>query len=139
MKKKLLIGVLALFLTFTLFSQIKDASYFVKKAATIIKQVTPEKAKEMIDKGGIIIIDVRTTREYRKGTIPGALHIPRGLLEFKITKAVKDPNQKILIFCAKGGRGALATKTLMDMGYKNVYNLKGGIKAWKAAGYPVGK
>ncbi len=139
MRKKVLITVLSLLLVVGAYAQIKKANYFVEKALKVIKQVTPKQAKEMIDKGGVIVLDVRTTREYKKGTIPGALHISRGLLEFKVTKAITDPNQKIIVFCAKGGRGALATKTLMEMGYKNVYNLKGGIKAWKAAGYPVGR
>ncbi len=139
MRKKILIAILSLLLVAGLYAQIKNANYFIEKALKVIKQVTPQEAKAMIDKGGVIVIDVRTTREYKKGTIPGALHISRGLLELKVTKAITDPNQKIIVFCAKGGRGALATKTLMEMGYKNVYNLKGGIKAWKAAGFPVGR
>jgi len=67
------------------------------------------------------------------------MHISRGLLEFKIYKVITNPDQKIIVFCKSGGRGALATLRLKEMGYKNVYNIKGGFMGWKKAGLPVGK
>ena len=139
MKKRLIIFSIVLLLVFSANAQIKPAKYFVAKAIAKIKMITPQEAKAMLDKGGVILIDVRTEKEYKRGTIPGAMHIPRGLLEFKVYKVITDPNQKIIIFCKSGGRGALATLRLKEMGYKFVYNIKGGFMGWKKAGLPVGK
>ena len=139
MKKRLIIFSIILLFVFSANAQIKSAKYFVTKAIAKIKMITPQQAKAMLDKGGVILVDVRTEKEYKRGTIPGAMHIPRGLLEFKLYKVVTDPNQKIIIFCKSGGRGALATLRAMEMGYKFVYNIKGGFSGWKKAGFKVGR
>ncbi len=139
MKKRLIIFSIVILMVFSVYAQIKPARYFVERAIAKINMITPQEAKAMMDKGGVIVIDVRTEKEYKRGTIPGAMHIPRGLLEFKVYKVITDPNQKIIIFCKSGGRGALATLRLKEMGYKNVYNIKGGFKGWKKAGLPVGR
>ncbi len=137
MKKRLIIFIVVILMVFSVYAQIKPAKYFVTRAIAKIKMITPQEAKSMMDKGGVFVIDVRTEKEYKRGTIPGALHIPRGLLEFKVYKVITDPNQKIIVFCKSGGRGSLATLRLKEMGYKNVYNIKGGFKAWKKAGLPT--
>ena len=67
------------------------------------------------------------------GHVPGAMDIPRGLLEFKVGKKVPDKNAKIIVYCKKGGRGCLGMCTLCQMGYKNSKNMAGGWKAWEKA------
>jgi len=91
----------------------------------------------MFDKGGVLFLDVRTEKEYKKGHIPGAMNIPRGLLEFRIAKMIPDRNASIVVYCRSGARSSLATYTLVRMGYRNVKNMDGGWRAWAKAGYPV--
>ncbi len=109
----------------------------VTTAKQNIAQVSVSDAKALFDKGGYIFLDVRTAKEFKMGHIAGAMHLSRGLLEFKIAKKVPDKNANIVIYCVVGGRGSLATYTLGQMGYKNVKNLDGGWKAWTKAGYPI--
>lgn len=79
------------------------------------------------------------------GRIPGSLHVPRGMLEFRADPTspyhneALDPGQRVILHCASGGRSALAAVTLKDMGYGNVAHLDGGIKAWAEQGNPVEK
>ena len=110
---------------------------FVTTAKQNIVEVSVSDAKALLDKGGYIFLDVRTSKEFKMGHIPGAMHLARGLLEFKIAKKVPDKNANIIIYCKSGGRGSLATSTLGKMGYKNVKNMDGGWKAWTKAGYPI--
>ncbi len=110
---------------------------FVTEAKKSICEVSVSDAKALLDKGGYIFLDVRTAKEFKMGHIPGAMHLARGLLEFKIAKAVPDKNANIVIYCKSGGRGSLATCCLCQMGYKNVKNMAGGWKAWTKAGYPI--
>ncbi len=86
------------------------------------------------------LIDVRTGKENAKSYIPGAIAIPRGVLEFKISNEdvwddeglyMPEKDSKIVIYCKRGGRGALATKSLKDLGYTNVTSLQGGFLQWK--------
>ena len=110
---------------------------FVTTAKQNIVEVSVSDAKALLDKGGYIFLDVRTSKEFKMGHIPGAMHLARGLLEFKIAKKVPDKNANIIIYCKSGGRGSLATYTLGQMGYKSVKNMAGGWKAWTKAGYPI--
>ncbi len=91
-----------------------------------IKQISP---KELDQKKGIMILDVRTDKEYEQGHIPGAIHIPFSDIGEKIKKLKKD--KELVVFCQNGSRSIWAIKRLMGMGYKNLYNLKGGYHAWK--------
>jgi len=87
-----------------------------------------------------VLVDVRTGKEVAQGTIDAdkVKIIPRGKLEFAGIGKNAMPIDKIyVIYCLKGARGALAVKVLMDNGYKNVYNLSGGINKWLKAGYPI--
>jgi len=80
-----------------------------------------------------LILDVREPAEFAAGQIPDAINIPRGVLEFQITNHPMFSGQQtanILVYCQSGGRSALATKTLHDLGYKNAVSLAGGYKAW---------
>ena len=143
MKKRILfVFVLALVSTLALTAPIavaKDmtAAELVTEAKKSICEVSISEAKALLDKGGYIFLDCREPKEFKMGHVPGAMNIPRGLLEFKIAKKVPDKNTKILMYCKKGGRGCLASCTLCQMGYKNVKNINGGWMAWEKAGYPV--
>lgn len=85
---------------------------------------------------GALILDVREPDEYGQGAIPGALHIPRGLLESKVEQAVPARDQAVVVYCAGGARSALAARSLAELGYANVRSLAGGFTAWKRAGLP---
>jgi len=87
------------------------------------------------------LLDVREADEYVNGHIPGAIHISRGLLEFKLSN---DPelsarSLKIVLYCKNSGRAALASKVLHEMGYLHVQSIAGGFDAWAEAGNPVAK
>jgi len=93
-----------------------------------------------------LIIDIRERAELQRGYIPGAVLVPRGLLEFEIhplvARATGDQSTPaedtpILLYCGTGGRSALAAESLNQMGYTNVTSLDGGIVAWAAAGLPI--
>jgi rhodanese-related sulfurtransferase len=107
-----------------------------------IKTVNMAEFKAMYDKKDVgLLIDVRDPDEYATGHIPGAVNISRGTLEFKIRKLVASPNnaglnKKIMLYCASGGRSALATKSLMDMGFTNVTGVDIKLVDWEKAGYP---
>lgn len=111
-------------------------------AATIkeIEQITPEQLKSEVKNEGAYVIDVREKEEFDAGYIPGSVLIPRGTLEFRIGSngfwknnnlEMPDKDQKIIIYCAHGARGSLATKSLNQMGYTNVVNLEGGFHDWE--------
>jgi rhodanese-related sulfurtransferase len=91
-----------------------------------IKQISP---RELDQKKGMVLLDVRTDKEHEVGHIPGAVHIPLSDIGDKIKKLKKD--KEIVVFCQNGNRSIWAIKRLMGMGYKNLYNLKGGYSAWK--------
>lgn len=91
-----------------------------------IKQLSP---KELDEKKGMTLLDVRTNSEYAGGRVPGAVHIPLNEIGEKIKKLKKD--KEIVVFCQNGNRSIWAIKRLTGMGYKNLYNLKGGYNAWK--------
>lgn len=115
-----------------------EAKKMVAEAKAVIKEISPQELKAKLDaKEAITIIDVRELCEWQAAFIPMSINIPRGLLEFKVDKKVADKNSPIVIYCRTGGRGALATKALQDLGYKNMVNLAGGFKAWVNAGYSI--
>lgn len=98
--------------------------------------------KEQTD--GVLLVDLREPGELTEaGRIPGSVHVPRGMLEFRADPTSPyhqngfDPQRRIILHCATGGRSALAAAALQDMGYKNVAHLDGGFKAWAEAGRPI--
>jgi rhodanese-related sulfurtransferase len=111
----------------------------VNDAKSKIHEISPQEVSRQLDE--VIILDVREADEYAAGHIPGAINIPRGLLEFKIDKhpSLNNREAKIVLQCQGGGRSALATVTLQKLGYKHVSNLAGGLNAWSAAGLPTEK
>jgi rhodanese-related sulfurtransferase len=116
----------------------RTSDQMVKEAKASIKEVSVDDVKKMIDaKEKIIILDVRDRDEFETGYIPGAINLSRGMLEFKINTLIPDHNSAIIVYCGVDLRGPLATETLNEMGYKNAVNVIGGLKVWKAAGYPI--
>ena len=111
----------------------------VAEAKKKITEISPQDAAARSKSGEAVIVDVRETNEWDEEHIPGAIHLSRGTIELDIEEKVPDPNAMIICHCGGGGRGALATESLQKMGYKNVRNVAGGFKAWKAAGLPVTK
>ena len=124
---------------------IKSSQKLVEEAKKVIETINSEEVKKLSDNGKITLIDIRDIRElWKEGTIENSKHIPRGMLEFWL-----DPNstyynankikeiKKMVLFCAAGFRSALATKSLMDMGFKNVANAEGGFEALKNSGMKV--
>jgi rhodanese-related sulfurtransferase len=121
-------------------SAIRTSDQMVKEAKTSIREVSVNDVRKMIDnREKITILDVRDKEEFETGYIPGAINLSRGMLEFKISTLVPDKNASIIVYCGVDLRGPLATETLNQMGYKNAVNIIGGLKAWKAAGYPIAK
>ena len=124
---------------------IKSSKELVDIALKEIKTLEPKDVKELEKKSQCTLIDIRDIRElWRDGTIKGALHIPRGMLEFWMdpesqyyneSKFSKD--KKLVLFCAAGMRSALATKTLKDMGYENIAHVQGGFGSLANQGFEV--
>jgi rhodanese-related sulfurtransferase len=80
---------------------------------------------------------VRTSEEFKAGHLPKVVNIPRGTLEFMIGKHYPQKDVEIVVYCRTDARAALCARTLSDMGYTNVKNLKGAFKAWGESGYPI--
>jgi len=86
--------------------------------------------------GQVALLDVREPDEYEQGAIPGALHVPRGMLEFSIEGRLPDKGRPVVVYCASGVRSVFAAKTLADLGYADVASLRGGFNRWKDQGRP---
>ncbi len=91
-----------------------------------IRQISP---RELDQKKGIMLIDVRTDREFSQGHIPGAAHVPLSDVGTRVKKVKKD--KEIVVYCRSGNQSIWAIKRLMGMGYTHLSNLKGGYSAWK--------
>jgi len=139
--KRSLIFLFAVVLSFALSASClagMTAKNFVKEAKKSVKEISVVDAKAAIDSGkAVVILDVRTAKEFKSGHVPKAINIPRGLLEFKIAKKIKDKGAYIIAYCKSGGRSCLSTCTLNRMGYENAVSMAGGWKAWLKAGYSV--
>jgi len=122
----------------------KSASELVAEAKTKVENLDVNAVEAAIKSDQVVLIDLRETEELTAtGRIPGSVHVPRGMLEFRADPTSPyhqvpiDPSKKIILHCASGGRSALAAATLKAMGYGDVAHLDGGFTAWKAAGKPV--
>jgi rhodanese-related sulfurtransferase len=109
----------------------------VAEAKKHITEISPQDAAAKLSSGDAVVVDVREKDEWDEGHIPGAIHLSRGTIELDIEENVPDPNAMIICHCGGGGRGALAAESLQKMGYENVRNMSGGLKAWKSAGLPT--
>ena len=118
----------------------KTAHDLVAAAKSRIQEIPLEQAEQAIVEAGVLI-DVREQDEYVAGHIPGAVHMSRGMLEFKFSAnpALQARDLRIVMYCKTSGRAALAAAALQDMGYLNVCSIAGGMDAWMAAGKPVAK
>jgi rhodanese-related sulfurtransferase len=117
----------------------------MEAANAVVPKITPAEARGMIAKGNTLVVDVRDAPELEKsGKVAGAVHHSRGMLEFRVDpdsphydkNFAKD--KKIIVYCASGGRSALAGRVLKDMGYTQVYNM-GAFKDWAESGGAVEK
>ncbi|MFL6028963.1 MAG: molybdopterin-synthase adenylyltransferase MoeB [Gaiellaceae bacterium] len=102
-----------------------------------ISEVDAARARELIDSGEQVVVDVREQHEWDEGHIPGAIHVPRGNLESRIERAVPEHDRQVLLYCSQGNRSVFAAKTLEELGYEDVTSLAGGFTDWKRNGYPV--
>ena len=105
----------------------------VTSAKQQVTEVDVVKAKQLLAEGHIVLVDTREESEYAAGHIEGALLLPRGVLEFKIgaIPELADKGKSVLIYCRTGGRSALASLTMQQLGYTNVLSMAGGFEAWK--------
>ena len=120
--------------------QTKTLEALLIEANELVKRLSYDESVDLINNTQTVIIDVREESEvYNLGVIKNAINIPRGLIEFKLSP--NSPNNpvlinddtNILVYCAGGYRSALAAKSLLDLGFKNVYNL-GGFQEWVESG-----
>jgi rhodanese-related sulfurtransferase len=124
---------------------IKSSQTLVEEAKKNIETLSPDEVKQLAKKNEITLIDIRDIRElWKEGTIENSKHIPRGMLEFWLDpessyykkNKIKDV-KKMVLFCALGLRSALATKSLVDMGFNNVAHVDGGFDALKNSGLNI--
>lgn len=115
----------------------------VAKAKATIKECSIRDVNDCMNEN-TVLIDIRELAEYQRGHIPGAMIIPRGLLEFEIIPALERRGTEgpvaecdIVLYCGTGGRSALAAKSLDAMGFRNVKSMDGGIVAWAEAKLPI--
>jgi rhodanese-related sulfurtransferase len=117
----------------------------MEAANAVVPKITPAQARQMIENGNTLVVDVRDAPEVENsGKVAGAVHVSRGMLEFRA-----DPespyhdknfsrNKTLILYCGSGGRSALAAKVLKDMGYGQVYNV-GAFKDWAESGGAIEK
>lgn len=123
----------------------KTVKDMLAAANASVPRLSRAQVEDMVANHGAVVIDVRDAPELEhNGKIPGSVHIPRGMLEFRADaetpfhNPVMQKDRPVILHCASGGRSALAGKLLQEMGYERVFNL-GGFKDWVEAGGPVEK
>lgn len=122
----------------------KGFKALLAEAAGEIETLSLDEATALLGSEGVTFVDIRDVRELdRDGMVPGALHAPRGMLEFWVDPESpyhrKDfaTGNRFVLYCASGWRSVLATKALQDMGLGPIADIEGGFKAWKEAGHPT--
>jgi len=124
---------------------IKSSQDLVSEAIQLIETLDTIKVKSMLSNDECILIDIRDIRElWKEGTIKNSKHIPRGMLEFWLDPQSSyfkenkfDLSKKIILYCALGMRSALAAKSLVEMGFKNIAHVNGGFDALKQSGFDI--
>jgi len=117
----------------------------VHEAREHVAMLSPDEAKQLIDLGGVLLIDVGEEWQLReRGTIPGARNITRGELEIRADTeqerrdpALQDRQQKMILTCGGGGKATLSASALLEMGFTDVSVIRGGCRGWQRAGYPL--
>jgi rhodanese-related sulfurtransferase len=124
----------------------KAAKDMVAEAKGRVENLTPNQVEKELQRPDVVLVDLREADEREQdGVIQGAVHVTRGMLEFRADPSTPyhnsalQPERRIILHCASGGRSALAAATLQEMGYTDVAHLDGGFKAWQAEGKPVKK
>jgi rhodanese-related sulfurtransferase len=122
----------------------KTAAHLVAEAKVHIESLSPQEVVSELQRGEALLIDLREPAErVEHGVIRGAINAPRGMLEFYADptsayhRAEFDPARRTILFCASGGRSALAAETLQCLGYASVAHLDGGLRAWREAGLTI--
>lgn len=118
----------------------KTAHDLVAAARGRIHEIDPDAATAVLADADVVI-DVREADEYAAGHIAGAINIPRGLLEFRLSSTAELDSRalRVVLYCKTSGRAALSAVAMADMGYLDVHSIAGGYDAWVAAGKPVMK
>ena len=112
----------------------------VQESRQRVRETTmPELKKRLDAKEEFHLIDVREDHEWAAGHIPRAIHLSKGIIERDIEIKIPDREAEILLYCGGGYRSALVADNLQKMGYMNVVSVDGGIRGWRAAGFPVEK
>jgi len=119
----------------------QTAAGMVAAAKQRIENLSVEQVEQELSDPDVVLVDIRDSDERKAtGEIPGAVHAPRGMLEFYADPASPyhrtdlEPDRRIILYCASSGRSALAADMLRELGYTRAAHLEGGIKAWQAAG-----
>src|SRR5262245_5889595 len=114
-----------------------DFKEILSQAKQQIREVSVQDVRDKLNPGnGFTLLDVREGDEWEQGHLDKAIFLPRGFLEVKADKILPDQSQPIVVYCAGGTRSALAAKTLQDLGYTDVYSMRGGFNEWKNNGFP---
>ena len=123
---------------------IKKVWDMVDEAKKDLENLSVEQVKAEVDAGTAVLVDIRDFRElYLRGKVPGAFNADRGMLEFWVDPASQyyrdlfTPDKRIILYCAGGGRSALAAKAMKDMGYPDVAHMEAGFTGWAEAGMPI--
>jgi rhodanese-related sulfurtransferase len=115
----------------------KSGQDLIDEAKEQIEEVTPEQVREMQNRREVVVyLDVREPNEWNLGRLPDAIHLPRGNLETKVEGLI-DRGQRVVIYCARGNRSALAALTMKQMGYENVASMARGFAGWADIGGEV--
>ena len=122
----------------------KGVGELVAEAKAQVQNLDADAVEAELSSGDAVLVDLRETEELAAdGRIPGSVHVPRGMLEFRADPTSQyhqepfDRSRRIILHCASGGRSALGAASLQAMGYRDVSHLDGGMKAWTDAGKPV--
>ncbi len=108
-----------------------------KQGITLLQ---PQDVKEKLEnRENFTLIDCRESDEFQTGHLSGAVFIPRGVLEMTAEQRVRDKDKAIVVYCAGGGRSAMAAQSLKQMGYSDVASMEGGFGGWQQFGFPVEK
>ena len=145
MKATKILLVSVLLASTTLMAKPMGKMDLINQARKDVGEMTPKKLKSLLDEAeDVIVLDVRESEQRSEGSIPyddmtkeNFFTVTRGNLEWKINKMIPDKDALIVTYCRRGGRGALAAEVLRKMGYKHATTLKGGLKGWAKAGYPI--
>ncbi len=112
----------------------------VDDAKTRIREITVEQVRRsQQEREPFYLVDCREDSEWNAAYAAGSIHLGKGVIERDIESAIPDKDAKIIIYCGGGFRSALAADAVQKMGYKNVFSLAGGWRAWNAAGMPTEK